>query len=116
MATCWANVTTIHQLITWLITMRWLSAACRGGVNAILSASTKNGFVHHDSTRRAIAQVAEVLTRVVATGQWTAAHLQANVCLVVAIIEAFTAHLVTLVVPAGLLGATDLVAHHIANF
>jgi len=68
------------------------------------------------AARWAVAQVAELLAGVVAARQWPSTHLQANVGLMVAIVEAFTAYHITLVVPAGLLGSTHLMAHHITNF
>lgn len=72
--------------------------------------------MHYNSARGAVAQVTELLAGVVAAGKWSATNLQANVRLVIAIVEALAAHRVAFVIPAGLLRATDLMACYVTNF
>lgn len=52
--------------------------------------------------------MAKVLANMAATGQRTAADLQAEVVLMLALVVARAAHDITTVVPACLLGAADL--------
>lgn len=91
--------------------VRWLCAADHGWFSEPLPARAGQGLVRHNTAGRAFPEMAEVLAKMVAAGQGPATDLEAEVRLMVPIIEARAAQHVASMVSARLLRPAGLVAH-----
>jgi len=113
-ASALTNVSARQLCTTWPPARRWRCATLNRWIDAAFPASAEQRLVRHHSARRTPSEVAEILASVVPARQWLSAHLEAEVRLVMPIVESWATQCVAAMVSTTKPCPTDLLAQELS--